>query len=90
MIYFIFAVVILGYLIYQGMQRIERRSLAISCPCVLVISTLISFLLYQNDHPFIAAGVLILGFYIFGISLAAIRKISIRTLSTSTGSISQQ
>lgn len=90
MIYFIIAVVILGYLIYQGLQRIERRSLAISCPCVLVLSTIISFIFYQSNHPYIAAGVLIFGFYIFGISLAAIRKISIRTLSTSTGSISQQ
>jgi len=90
MFYFIVAAVILGYLIYKGLQRIERRSLAISCPCVLVLAIIISFVLFQSDHIFIAAGVLMFGFYIFGISLAAIRKISVRTLSTNTGSINQQ
>ena len=90
MFYFIIAVAILGYLIYQGLQRIERKSLTISCPCVLVLSIIVSFILYQSDHIFIAAGVLMFGFYIFGLHLAAIRKVSIRALSTNTGSISQQ
>ena len=52
MFYFIIAVAVLGYLIYQGLQRIERKSLTISCPCVLVLS-IINFIFPISKRPYI-------------------------------------
>ena len=89
MIYFIIALVIVGYLIYLGLQKLQRKSLVASCPCVLVLFTIVSFVLFQGDHKVIAGSVFLIGLYLFAIDLAAIRKVTVRQISTTTGSISQ-
>ena len=89
MFYFIVALAVVGYLIYRGLQKLQRKSLVASCPCVLALATIIAFVLFQNDNKVIAVSVLLIGIYLFAINLAAIRKISVKQLSTTTGSISQ-
>jgi hypothetical protein len=89
MFYFIVALAIAGYLIYRGLQKIQRKSLVAFCPCVLALSTIIALVLFQSDHKVIALSVFLIGLYIFAIDLAAIRKLSVQKLSTSTGTFSQ-
>ncbi len=89
MFYFIVALAVVGYLIYRGLQKLQRKSLVASCPCVLALATIIAFVLFQSDHKVIAGSVLLIGLYLFAIELAAIRKVSLNKLSTNTGSISQ-
>ncbi len=89
MFYFIVGLVVVGYLIYIGLMKINIKPLKISCPCTFVAATVTSVILYITDHKAFAWIVFFIGLYLLSITLLAIRKSSILHLNTVSGPVKQ-
>ncbi len=81
MFYFVVGLVVVGYLIYVGLLRINVKPLKISCPCTFVAATVLSVILYMTDHKALAWMIFFLGIYLLSITLLAIRKTTVQNLS---------
>ncbi len=88
MFYFVVGLVVVGYLIFIGLLKINVKPLKISCPCTFVAATAISVVLYMTDHAALAWIVFFLGLYLLSITLLAIRKSNLQQLS-SAGTVKQ-
>lgn len=88
MFYFVVGLVVIGYLIFIGLLKINVKPLKISCPCTFVAATVISVILYVTDHVALAWIVFFLGLYLLTITLLAIRKSNLLNLS-SAGTVKQ-
>jgi len=74
MFYFVVGLVVVGYLLFIGLLKINVKPLKISCPCTFVAATVISLILYFTDHVVLAWIVFFIGLYLLTITLLAIRK----------------
>lgn len=81
MFYFVVGLVVVGYLIYIGLMKVNIKPLKISCPCTFVAATVLSVFLFVTDHKALAWIVFFLGVYLLSITLLAIRKSTIQNLS---------
>ncbi|MDX9850780.1 MAG: hypothetical protein RBT01_09755 [Anaerolineaceae bacterium] len=81
MFYFVVGLVVVGYLIFIGLLKINVKPLKISCPCTFVAATAISVILYITDHVALAWIVFFLGLYLLSITLLAIRKSNLQHFS---------
>lgn len=81
MFYFVVGLVVVGYLIYVGLLRVNVKPLKISCPCTFVAATVLSVILYMTDHKALAWMIFFLGIYLLSITLLAIRKTTVQNLS---------
>jgi uncharacterized membrane protein len=89
MFYFVVGLVIIGYLIYSGLKRITRKRLLASCPCVLVITILISLILMYQEQKLIAGIVSFFGIYLIVITLTAIKNLPAQQQTTEIRTTSQ-
>ena len=89
MFYFLVGLIIIGYLIYSGLKRIKRKRLLASCPCVLVITIIISLILMYQEQKLIAGIVTFSGIYLIIITLTAIKSLSTHPQNTEIRSTSQ-
>lgn len=89
MFYFVVGSVIIGYLIFIGLMKINVKPLKISCPCTFIVATATAIVLYVTDHKALAWIVFFVGLYLLSITLLAIRKSSIQHLSTASGTANQ-
>ncbi len=80
MFYFVIGALVVGYLIYTGLSKLQAKPLKISCPCTFVAAAAIATALYMTDHKLLAWIVLLFGIYLLGITLMAIRKVSIKNI----------
>lgn len=90
MFYFVVGLVVVGYMIYVGLIKIDVKPLKISCPCIFVSATVLSVIFFVTDHKALAWITFFLGAYILSITLLAIRKSSVQNLSTFAGTVKQQ
>ncbi len=81
MFYFVVGLVVVGYLIFIGLLKVNVKPLKISCPCTFVAATAVSVILYFTDHVALAWIVFFLGLYLLSITLLAIRKSNLQHFS---------
>jgi hypothetical protein len=81
MFYFVVGLVVVGYLIYVGLMKINIKPLKISCPCTFVAATVLSVILFVTDHKALAWIIFFLGIYLLSITLMAIRKSTVQNIS---------
>ena len=76
MFYFIIGAIVVGYLIYTGLSKLQAKPLKISCPCTFVAAAAVATFLYTTDHKLLAWIVLLFGIYLLAITLMALRKVT--------------
>jgi hypothetical protein len=81
MFYFVVGLVVVGYLIYVGLMKINVKPLKISCPCTFVAATVLAVTLFVTDHKVLAWIIFFLGIYLLSITLMAIRKSTVQNIS---------
>jgi hypothetical protein len=87
MFYFVVGLVVVGYLLYIGLMKINIKPLKISCPCTFVAATAIAILLYVTDHKAMAWIAFFVGLYLLSITLLAIRKSSLQHMNSLVGTV---
>ncbi|HSM24891.1 MAG TPA: hypothetical protein VK856_08525 [Anaerolineaceae bacterium] len=87
MFYFVVGLVVVGYLIFIGLMKVNVKPLKISCPCTFVAATATAIALYVTDHKALAWIIFFVGLYLLSITLLAIRKSSIQHLNTASGTV---